>query len=80
MRDRLDYKTTNLSAYLNFGCISIREAYHKILKELGDESQLIKQLYWRDFYLCAVRYLPDGNSYIHMDKRYEEIKWKNDDH
>lgn len=80
MRDRLDYKTTNLSAYLNFGCISIREAYHKILKELGDESQLIKQLYWRDFYLCAVRYLPDGNSYIHMDKRYEEIKWKNYDH
>ena len=29
MRNNLDYKTTNLSAYINFGCVSIREVYNK---------------------------------------------------
>ena len=42
--------TSRLSAYLKFGCISIREAYYKTLEELGDETELIKQYYWRDFY------------------------------
>lgn len=76
MRDRLDY-TTNLSGYLNIGCISIREAYHMIIKKLGRKNDLIKQLYWRDFYLQVVRYLDDGNKYEHMDKRYKKIKWVN---
>jgi len=74
-RNTLSYETTNLSAYLNFGCVSIREAYHIFKQELGLTNELIKQLYWRDFYLMAVRFLPDGNKYIHMDKRYENIKW-----
>jgi len=75
MRNTLSYSTTNLSAYLNFGCISIREVYHMLKQELGLENEIIKQLYWRDFYLLAVRALKDGNKYIHMDKRYESIKW-----
>ena len=75
-RNTLSYSTTKLSAYLNFGCISIREAYHMFKQELGMKNELIKQLYWRDFYLLAVRTLPDGNKYIHMDKRYEKIKWE----
>jgi deoxyribodipyrimidine photo-lyase len=75
-RNTLSYETTNLSAYLNFGCISIREAYHMFKQELGLKNDLIKQLYWRDFYLMAVRTLPDGNKYVHMDKRYERIKWE----
>ena len=76
-RDTLSYKTSNLSAYLNFGCISIREMYYKIKKELGNGSTLTKQLYWRDFFLQALRYLPNGNSYHHMDSRYDNIKWSN---
>ena len=75
-RNTLSYSTTNLSACLNFGCISLREAYHMFKQELGMKNELIKQLYWRDFYLIALRTLPDGNKYIHMDKRYEEIKWE----
>lgn len=77
LRDRLDYKTTNISAYLNFGCISIRETYYLIKKILGSNNQLLKQLYWRDFYLQALIYLPNGSEYKHMDPRYEKIKWKN---
>ena len=51
--------------------------YYKIKKELGNGSTLIKQLYWRDFFLQALRYLPNGNSYHHMDSRYDDIKWSN---
>ena len=78
MRDRLDYQTTNLSAYLNFGCLSIREVYHYVKKVLGNNTLILKQLYWRDFYLVALIYLPNGNEFKHMDERYEKIKWKND--
>lgn len=77
MRNRLDYATTNLSGYLNIGCISVRETYHVIIKKLGNKNDLIKQLYWRDFYLQAIRYIPECNKYEHIDKRYEKIKWKN---
>ena len=76
-RDQLSYSTTNLSAYLNFGCISIRELYYQIKKKLKSDNQLLKQLYWRDFYLQALIFLPYGNEFTHMDKRYDKIKWQN---
>ena len=76
-RNDLSYQTTNLSAYLNFGCVSIRETYYAILDRIGSSSEILKQLYWRDFYLCAVRFLPGGSEYKHMDPRYEQIKWSN---
>jgi len=77
LRNNLSYSTTNISAYLNFGCISIREFYHKIQNILGNNTQLLKQLYWRDFYLQALIFLPNGNEYKHMDMRYNKIKWSN---
>jgi len=80
LRDRLDYNTTHLSAYLNFGCISVREAYFKINKSLGSTSQILKQLYWRDFFLQALIYLKNGNEYKHMDDRYNNINWTNNKH
>jgi len=77
LRNRLDYQTTNLSAYLNFGCISCREAYHLTKAAVGKSSEILKQLYWRDFYLQALKYLPDGNEFHHMDPRYNKIRWCN---
>jgi len=78
MRDRLDYNTTNISAGLNFGCVSIREVYEYFEKHLGKNTTLIKQLYWRDFYLTAVKYIPFANDMRrHIDERYEKIKWIN---
>ena len=74
-RDILSYETSNISAYLNIGSVSVREVYKIFLKYLGKGTQLIKQLFWRDFYLCALRYLPDGNEYHHMDTRYDNLKW-----
>jgi deoxyribodipyrimidine photo-lyase len=78
LRDQLNYNTTNLSAGLNYGCISVREAFEKIYLELGKNSQILKQLYWRDFFLCAFRFIPNGDSYkFAMDKKYDKIKWVN---
>lgn len=34
MHDRLDYETTNISAYLNMGCISVREMYKELSNKL----------------------------------------------
>lgn len=77
-RDCLNYKTTNISAALNMGCISIREVYDIFLNKLGKNNDLIKQLYWRDFYLAATKYIPYANSLNrHMDERYDNIQWDN---
>lgn len=50
-RDYLTYKTTNLSAYIKFGCISIRETWHGFGKVGGTASKnLRRELIWREFY------------------------------
>jgi deoxyribodipyrimidine photo-lyase len=80
-RNMLYYSTTNLSAYLNFGCISIRETYYMLYQHLKSKAEpIIKQLYWRDFFLQAVRFLPSGNAYHHMVSAYDKIKWDKNPH
>ena len=74
-RNTLSYETSNISAYLNLGLVSVREVYKIFLKMLNKNTELIKQLYWRDFYVCALRFLPNGNEYHHMDERYDNLKW-----
>jgi len=77
-RNFLSYNTTNLSAALNFGCISIREAHDAFKKNLDTNNELIKQLYWRDFFLCIAKYSPLATDFKHhMDPRYDNITWKN---
>lgn len=49
-RNTPSIQTTRLSAYLKFGCVSIRELYHKTLEKLGNKNELLVQYYWRDFY------------------------------
>lgn len=78
-RDILSYNTTHLSAYLNFGLISEREFYWTLVSKLGNSTQLINQVIWREYYLCLLRYLDKANSYTsHIDLRYEKIKWVKD--
>ena len=48
-RNFIFYKTTSLSAYINLGLVSIREVYHTVKLNLGIDSGLITELYWRDF-------------------------------
>ena len=62
----------NISAYLNFGCVSIREVYQKY----KNNEELVKQLSWRGYYLCITRYNPDGNKYKFLDDRYNKLNWR----
>lgn len=75
-RDILSYETTHLSAYLNFGLISERELYWTLVEKLGENTQLLNQVIWREYYLCLLKYLDKANSYTtHIDPRYDKIKW-----
>lgn len=79
-RNLLSYTTTGISAGLNMGCISIRETYWYTKKILGIETDIIKQLYWRDFYLCAYIYLENAKSFNSLiDSRYNLINWSVND-
>lgn len=73
----LDYETLNVSGFLNFGCVSVREVYRAISNALGTKSELLKQLWWRDFFLQALVFLKDGADYNYMDRRYRKIRWRN---
>jgi len=75
-RNFLTYETTGLSVFIKFGTVSIRQVYHIMLKHLGSKNDLIKQLYWREFYY-NVAYT---HSYIfdkkgNLNKKYDKIRW-----
>jgi deoxyribodipyrimidine photo-lyase len=66
----LNKQTTELSAYIKFGCISIRETYYA----LHSKKALIRQLYWRDFYANIMYEFPRviGHS---LKPKYDKIHW-----
>ncbi|ARF10859.1 deoxyribodipyrimidine photolyase [Hokovirus HKV1] len=76
-RNNLNYETTHLSAYIKFGIVSIRQVYEKFL-ELGKNNDLIKQLFWRDFYYnIAFNYNYIFSKKGNLKKNYDNIKWPN---
>lgn len=68
----LNKETTQLSAYIKFGCISIREVY----KVLHNKTAIIRQLFWRDFYANILYSFPRvlGDALKH---KYDKIHWHN---
>ena len=66
----LSLTTSQLSAYIKFGCVSIREVYH-LFKSNKD---FVRQLYWRDFYANILLAFPHvlGRA---MKPQYNKIKW-----
>jgi deoxyribodipyrimidine photo-lyase len=76
-------KTTKLSAYLKFGCVSIREAYYALLNTYGLQHALIRELIWREFYACIVFNKPrvlNGqltvkNVNLPFKDKYDNVKW-----
>ena len=75
-RNTLSIETTKLSAYIKFGCLSIREVYWKIRKTLGIKNSLLSQLYWREFYYYIVYYFPFVLKGKNYNSKYDKIKWK----
>ena len=68
--NELDKSTSQLSAYIKFGCVSIREVY----KTFRSNHDFIRQLFWRDFYANILYSFPYvlGSS---MKPNYNKIKW-----
>ena len=71
-RDELSKPTSQLSAFIKFGCVSVREVY----KLFRTNRSFIRQLYWRDFYMNVLYAFPHvlGSS---MNPKYNKIRWHN---
>ena len=69
-RNELSQSTSQLSAHIKFGCISIREV-HQMFRTNHD---FIRQLFWRDFYATILYAFPHvlGSA---MKPNYNKIKW-----
>lgn len=69
--------TTHLSAHLKFNTCSVREIYHAIVDHLGKSSDLIRSLYWRDFFTSIAFHFPHvfGHSF---QKKFENLSWDSD--
>jgi deoxyribodipyrimidine photo-lyase len=69
-RDELSKPTSQLSAYIKFGNISIREVYYAF----NNNHSFVRQLYWRDFYSGILYNFPRvlGHS---LKPKYDKIKW-----
>lgn len=66
-------KTTHLSPHIKFNTCSIREIYFALIKN----EELIRSLYWRDFFTLIAYYFP----YVFegpFHKKYK-LPWKNDE-
>ena len=68
--NELDKQTTQLSAYIKFGCLSIREVY----KFLHGKRDIIRQLIWRDFYASILYSFPHVLGHA-MKEKYNKIHW-----
>jgi deoxyribodipyrimidine photo-lyase len=71
-RDYPIEETSNLSPYLKFNVLSIREVYWFVKKNLPTNTKLIEQLYWRDFYSIIMYH----NNVINRNMNGHIIKWK----
>jgi deoxyribodipyrimidine photo-lyase len=69
--------TSQLSAHLKFGTVSVRESYYAILQTLSPEHPLLRQLYWRDFLTHIAYHFPQvfGHAFI---EKFDTLVWDND--
>jgi len=75
-RDFFIERTTHLSAYIKFGCVSIREVYHMFKKTFGDRNGINRELIWREFFAHVLYAYPEvvGESY---QIKFQTIDWHN---
>ena len=76
--------TTKMSAYLKYGCISIRYVYFKLKKLFSVNHGLIRELFWKEFYAYVTHHnervligqLKNDKVNQPMQERYiDEILW-----
>lgn len=66
--------TTGLSAFLKFTCVSPRELYHILRSLFGENHELIRALFWRDFFTSIAFFFPHvfGGAF---HEKYDRLKW-----
>lgn len=69
--------TSRLAAHLKFGTLSIRETYESIVRKLGKNHPLVRQLYWRDFFTSIAFQFPRvfGSAF---HEKYDAVPWMKD--
>ena len=72
---RFFWKLAIYRAHLKFGCISIREVYHKIKKLYSLQNSLLDQLFWREFYFYIIHYFPQVLKGKNYNPKYDKLKW-----
>ena len=75
-RNMLNYTSSHLSAYIKFGCISIREVYWVWRDAYGKSHGLISQLLWREFYYYIIVYYPEGLKGEPFQDKYKNLIWE----
>jgi deoxyribodipyrimidine photo-lyase len=68
--NELSHPTSQLSAYIKFGCLSIREVY----KTFRLKHDFIRQLFWREFYEGILFSFPQVLGHA-LKPKYNKIKW-----
>ena len=74
-KDFFGKDTSHLSAYLKFGCVSVREVYDKMINK-----DFRRQLIWREFYANLMFEYPDllyESKHFYLKPKYNKIKWLN---
>jgi deoxyribodipyrimidine photo-lyase len=79
-KDIVGMKSTSyLSAYLKLGICSIREVFFVIQNELGESHPLLRQLYWRDFFIYIGFHFPHVFTQPFQEKyQNNAVQWQND--
>ncbi len=70
----LDKSTSHLSAYINFGCLSIREIYYAF----KSNTEFIRQLHWGSFYAGVLNSYPNIIKHS-LKPKYDKIKWNHNE-
>ncbi len=71
------HATTGLSPHLKFGTVSARKVYHDVLRQLGEGHPLIRQLYWRDFFIHIGYHFPSVCEQSFRPE-YRDLDWNTD--
>jgi deoxyribodipyrimidine photo-lyase len=69
-RDELSKPTSQLSSYIKFGCVSIREVY----KAFRSKNDFIRQIFWREYYANILYSFPRVLGHA-LKPKYDKIRW-----
>lgn len=76
--------TTNVGAFMKYGCVSPREVFFAAKEGCGKASALVQQLFWREFYYNLAYSFPEilggqvGGENRFMKGKFAKSSWNDD--